>query len=132
MSKKNVIVLIIIILLVLIVILGGFMYIYKVKPVNNDNASLPKTLEELKKQQDAVIQATYNKEFPDLITGIINIVSDTQTTIKLDNGTVYAVMPVRPMSYFKDSGIKNKSAVKARGKILSPTTFTIGSIIPGE
>jgi hypothetical protein len=129
-SKKNVVIAVLVALVAVIVILVvGVMYFNKnklssVAPVTN------KTPEAIQKKQIAEAQAAYNKEFPDLITGVINIVSDKKTTIKADNGTVYLVSPAMPMLFFKNSMVKDGGAVKTRGKILENNNFTIGSIIP--
>jgi hypothetical protein len=113
-------------------LLGGFIY-YFLKIESDKKVQALMIIEsnniKIKKQQADKTKTDYNNQFPDIIFGEINIVSDTETTIKLETGVEYLISPARPESFFRDSGIKNGDSIEARGKRINENLFSLGSII---
>lgn len=135
MSKKNIIFLVFLFLIILVILLLGYFIYYFLQAKNSIGEDIPveQTIksnnQEIKKQQAEEMQNAYNEQFPDVITGVINIISDTKTTIKTEKGVEYLISPFRPKSFFKDSGIENGNSIEARGKIIDNNLFSLGSII---
>jgi len=132
MSKKNIIIIISLGFLILFIIFFGYFIYYLISNSRQNNSVAPAINiadQEFRAHQMAETEADYNKQFPDVITGVINIVSDKKTTIKLENGVEYLISPARPKLFFKDSGINNGVNVKARGKIMDNNLFSLGSVI---
>ena len=130
--KKGIVILIF--LASLIVFLAAAIFYYFLGSQSNaykDEAAQKESRDvdpELKMQKDFA-QQNYNVQFPDVVDGIINIVSDKKTTIKTKDNVQYLISPSRPKSFFSDSGIKNGANVEIRGKILTNNTLTLGSVI---
>jgi hypothetical protein len=58
--------------------------------------------QELKIQQQGEMLADCNKQFPDLIDMVIDIVSDEKNTIRSKSGVEYLLSPARPEFFFRD------------------------------
>lgn len=84
---------------------------------------------QIKQQQADQTKNDYNQKFPDVITGIVNIVSDSETIIKTEKGD-YLIFPARPMSFYSDSGIKNNSQVRVQGRMADGNKISLGNIVP--
>lgn len=126
MNQKILISIVLIVLTVVFLAgLGFFMYKFYV-PKNSE--TVKKTDEQIKLEIQKKVETDYNAQFPDVIGGVINIVSDQKTTIKTEKGIEYLISPARPKSFFSDSHIVNNSSVQVRGKI-SGTNIDLGSIV---
>jgi len=130
-SKKNIIIIFSVLSVICIIFLGYFIYFLLNNNKQNNHVAPTTDIseQELRDLQMVEIKTDYDKKFPDLITGVINIVSDKKTTIKLKNGVEYLISPARPKSFFRDSGINNGDNVKAKGKIMDGNNFSLGSVI---
>ncbi|MBU2540233.1 hypothetical protein KJ786_03670 [Patescibacteria group bacterium] len=143
MSKKTIILIISAILLVLISgIIGGTAMYYFLSKENSNFCQVSGTLENLRetkikdektvKEQQEKAEMTYNEQFPDLLKGTISIISDEKTIIKTEDGKKYQIWPSRPMSFYRDSGIKNNGLVEIRGKILENNQISLGYVVPAK
>ncbi len=120
------------------IIIGVVMY-YSLTIGAGSSYQTPDTLEKIKiedekkkkEQQEEMIKA-YNEQFPDLVEGIISIVSNEKTTIETKDKKKYLIWPVRPVSFYKDSGIKDGEMVEIRGKILENGRISLGSVVGVE
>ncbi len=132
MDRKNTIILIL--SFVIIFLIGCILYFFLKNTDYGKGSNVTqvaqRTDEEIKNQQAEEAQTAYNEQFPDLIDGVINIVSDEKTIITTKIGEEYLISPARPMSFYEDSGIKNSSLVEIRGKILENGQIHLGSITP--
>jgi hypothetical protein len=72
----------------------------------------------------------YNEHFPDFITGILIIISETEAKIKTQEGNEFLVDPSRPIAYYLESGLENGSKAILQGKIIDEKTVFLGNIKP--
>lgn len=138
MSIKNIVLIVIAIVVLSIIVVGGVFYLDSSKktlgpsipslpplpPIHTESQiELIKNDPEVKAQQNI-----YNSQFPDVLQGTINIVSDIKTTLTTQDKKVYLISPTRAVSFYGDSGIKNNDFVEIRGKLLPDGQLTLGLI----
>ena len=133
MVSKN-IAIAIAITIILAIIIGAAVFYFQNAKSGNKNIQV-KTAEQIAKEDEAAAKEAannYNKLFPDVVDGIISIVSKDKTTVTTKDGKRYLIFPARPVSFYKDSGIDNNSSVEIRGKILENDKLSLGSIVPAN
>lgn len=138
MSIKNIILIVAVIIIISTIVGVGFFYLKAsnkilgpglpplppLPPTHTEaQIALIKNDPEVKAQQNI-----YNSQFPDVLRGTINIVSDVKTTLTTQDKKVYLISPARAMSFYGDSGIKNNDFVEIRGKLLPNGQLTLGLI----
>jgi ATP-dependent 26S proteasome regulatory subunit len=113
----------------LILTLNNYRPIQKAAVISEKSSQALENGRQTKADKLKELEVSYNKDFPDVVTGIINIISDQKTTIKNESGVEYLISPPRAKSFFSGSGIKNGNKVEVRGKFMGENIITLASIV---
>jgi hypothetical protein len=131
MNRRNIFIILVVIILALTISVVFFVFIV----LSGSEKKPVETVGQMEEEDRVALQEannSYNQQFPDVVGGIINIVSDSETAITAKEGKIYLISPARPVSFYKNSGIGNNTPVEIRGKILDNNRLSIGSIIPAK
>lgn len=128
------IILVIIAVVLVIALIAGILYYQglRIKISFEAPKSSEKPEEQLTAERDMEeMEEAYKLQFPDTIEGIINIVSEEETTVMtIKDGRKYLVSPARSLDFYRDSGIKDNDLVRVQCKILEDNKLTLGSVVP--